>query len=52
MLGFVHELVGSFDMGSDELPASLDDVAADDHRLDVRGSCTEHRDCDRVAEPV
>ena len=35
-----------------ELPVSLDDVAADDHRLDVRWSCSEHHDRDGVAEPV
>jgi hypothetical protein len=41
--------MGSLDVSSDELPVSLDDIAADDHRLDVRRSCTEHQDCDAVA---
>ena len=52
VLGLVHEVMGSLDVGSDELPVSLDDIAADDHRLDVRGSCAEHHDRDGVAEPV
>ena len=33
--------MGSLDVSSDELPISLDDITANDHRLDIRGSCTE-----------
>src|SRR6202042_2621479 len=51
-LGLVHELMGSLDVGSDELPVSLDHITADDPRLDVRGSGAEHHDRHRVAEPV
>ncbi len=44
--------MGSLDVSSHELPVSLDDIAADDHRLDIRRACTKHHHRNGVAEPV
>jgi hypothetical protein len=48
----MHQLMGSLDMSSDELSGPLDDIAADDHGLDIRGPCTEHHHRDRIPDPV
>jgi DNA-binding transcriptional LysR family regulator len=42
----------SLDVSTDKLPVPLDDVAADDHRLDIRRPGAEDHDRDRVAESI
>jgi hypothetical protein len=37
---------------ADELAVALDDIAADDDRFHISGSCAEDHDGDRVAEAV
>src|SRR5579859_2981060 len=50
--GGVHQFEGVADVVAGELAVALDDVAADDHRLNVGGTGSEDHDGDRVAEPV
>ena len=52
VLGLVHELTGPLDVRSDKLAVPFDNVAPDDHGLDVRRSRAQHHHGDRVAEPV
>src|SRR3984957_2369586 len=50
--GGVHQFEGVADLVTGELAVALDDVAADDHRLNVGGTRSEDHDGDWVAEPV
>src|SRR5580698_6390139 len=48
----MHQFEGVTDVGAGQLAVALDDVAADDHRLNVGGTRSQDHDGDRVAEPV
>src|SRR5580693_9928673 len=50
--GSMHQFEGVADVVASKLAVALDDVAADDHRLNVGGTRSEDHDGDRVAEPV
>src|ERR1700722_2880154 len=50
--GGVHQVEGAASVIAGQLAVALDDVAADDHRLDVGGTRAQDHDGDRVAEPV
>src|SRR5690349_17935788 len=50
--GGVHQFEGAAGVVADELAVALDDVAANDHGLDVGGTRSEDDDGDRVAESV
>ena len=50
--GGVHQFEGAAGDVAGELAVALDDVAADDHRLDIGGTRSQDHDGDRVAEPV
>src|ERR1700683_2624379 len=50
--GGVHQFEGVAGVVAGELAVALDDVATDDHRLNVSGTRSQDHDGDRVAEPV
>ncbi len=51
--GGVHQFEGVADPVAGQLAVALDDVAANDHRLNVGGTRSEDHDGDRVVpEPV
>ena len=50
--GGVHQFEGAAGVVADEPAVALDDVAANDHRLDVGGTRSEDHDGNRVAESV
>jgi len=47
----VHQFEGVVDVLAGELAVTLDDVAANDHHLNVGGTRSQDHDGDRVAEP-
>jgi hypothetical protein len=50
--GGVHQFEGVVAIVAGELAVALDDVAANDHRLNVGGTRPQDHDGDWVAEPV